>query len=111
MSTAEPTTTTYQTRTTKNGQTVAVVDPAAVEVGDTIQTDAGPFTVAALGRTFGTPATCYAYAEAIDTARTSRNRGRSSRRVTTYRTNSGWTGTRNARGRCEDAPCCGCCTY
>jgi hypothetical protein len=24
---------------------------------------------------------------------------------------SGWTGTRNARGRCEDAPCCGCCTF
>jgi hypothetical protein len=24
---------------------------------------------------------------------------------------SGWTGTRNARGRCEDAPCCGCCSF
>ena len=24
---------------------------------------------------------------------------------------SGWTGTRNVRGRCEDAPCCGCCTF
>jgi len=24
---------------------------------------------------------------------------------------SGWTCTRNARGRCEDAPCCGCCTF
>ncbi len=24
---------------------------------------------------------------------------------------SGWTGTQNARGRCEDAPCCGCCTF
>lgn len=23
--------------------------------------------------------------------------------------NSGVTITRNARGRCEDAPCCGCC--
>ena len=31
--------------------------------------------------------------------------------VTTVRTSSGWTGTRNARGRCEDAPCCGCCTF
>ena len=26
-------------------------------------------------------------------------------------TASGWSGTRNRRGRCEDAPCCGCCTY
>jgi hypothetical protein len=25
------------------------------------------------------------------------------------RFNSGATVTRNARGRCEDAPCCGCC--
>ena len=24
--------------------------------------------------------------------------------------NSGVTLTRNARGRCEDAPCCGCCS-
>lgn len=31
-------------------------------------------------------------------------------RVHTFRTSSGWSGTRNARGRCEDAPCCGCCT-
>ncbi len=23
---------------------------------------------------------------------------------------TGWTGYQNARGRCEDAPCCGCCT-
>jgi hypothetical protein len=38
-------------------------------------------------------------------------RGRRGRRVTTVRTSSGWTGTRNAAGRCEDAPCCGCCTY
>jgi hypothetical protein len=27
------------------------------------------------------------------------------------RTSSGWTGTRNVRGQCEDAPCCGCCTF
>lgn len=33
-----------------------------------------------------------------------------SARVTTFRTSSGWTGTRNSRGRCIDAPCCGCCT-
>jgi len=31
--------------------------------------------------------------------------------VYTVRTSSGWTGTRNTRGRCEDAPCCGCCTF
>jgi len=31
--------------------------------------------------------------------------------VTTVSTSSGWVGTRNVRGRCEDAPCCGCCTY
>jgi hypothetical protein len=24
---------------------------------------------------------------------------------------SGGTFTQNARGRCEDAPCCGCCTF
>ena len=29
--------------------------------------------------------------------------------VMTIRTNSG-TYTRNSNGRCEDAPCCGCCT-
>lgn len=29
--------------------------------------------------------------------------------VTTF--SSGATVIRNARGRCEDAPCCGCCTY
>lgn len=110
MTTTEPTTT-YPTRTTKNGQTVAVVDPAAVNVGDTISTDAGPFEVVALGRSFGTPATCYAYSEAINTARPSRNRRSSGRRVHTFRTSSGWTGTQNVRGRCEDAPCCGCCTY
>jgi len=26
-------------------------------------------------------------------------------------TSSGWRGMRNRRGRCEDAPCCGCCTF
>lgn len=26
-------------------------------------------------------------------------------------TSTGWTGYRNRRGRCEDAPCCGCCTF
>lgn len=31
--------------------------------------------------------------------------------LTVVRTSSGWSGTRNSRGRCEDAPCCGCCTY
>lgn len=31
--------------------------------------------------------------------------------VVEVRTSSGWRGTRNRRGRCEDAPCCGCCTY
>jgi len=29
--------------------------------------------------------------------------------VVTTRFNSGATTFRNARGRCEDAPCCGCC--
>ena len=29
--------------------------------------------------------------------------------IHTFRT-SGGTFTRNARGMCEDAPCCGCCT-
>lgn len=32
-------------------------------------------------------------------------------RVSTFTTSSGYTGSRNVRGRCEDAPCCGCCTY
>ena len=31
-------------------------------------------------------------------------------KVIEFATSSGWRGTRNARGRCEDAPCCGCCT-
>lgn len=31
--------------------------------------------------------------------------------LSVVRTSSGWSGTRNSRGRCEDAPCCGCCTY
>jgi len=26
-------------------------------------------------------------------------------------TSSGWRGIRNRAGRCEDAPCCGCCTF
>lgn len=30
--------------------------------------------------------------------------------LTVIRT-SGGTFTQNSRGRCEDAPCCGCCTY
>jgi hypothetical protein len=28
-----------------------------------------------------------------------------------YRTSSGAEMYRNRRGRCEDAPCCGCCNY
>jgi len=31
--------------------------------------------------------------------------------VVEVRTSSGWRGWRNVRGPCEDAPCCGCCTY
>lgn len=31
-------------------------------------------------------------------------------RVHTIRFSSGETMTQNARGRCEDAPCCGCCS-
>jgi hypothetical protein len=27
-----------------------------------------------------------------------------------YIPSTGWRGTQNARGRCEDAPACGCCT-
>lgn len=26
-------------------------------------------------------------------------------------TSTGWRGIRNRSGRCEDAPCCGCCTF
>jgi hypothetical protein len=26
-------------------------------------------------------------------------------------TSTGWRGTRNRNGRCEDAPCCGCCSF
>ena len=32
------------------------------------------------------------------------------RPVSSIRLNSGYTATVNSRGRCEDAPCCGCCT-
>ena len=38
-----------------------------------------------------------------------RNRGRKRSGVVSIRT-SGGSFTRNANGRCEDAPCCGCCT-
>jgi hypothetical protein len=31
--------------------------------------------------------------------------------TTIYFPSTGNTIYRNARGRCEDAPCCGCCTY
>ena len=31
--------------------------------------------------------------------------------VTYYSPVTGFSGTRNVRGRCEDAPCCGCCTF
>jgi hypothetical protein len=27
-----------------------------------------------------------------------------------YSPATGWRGTQNRNGRCEDAPCCGCCT-
>jgi hypothetical protein len=36
--------------------------------------------------------------------------GTNGRGITEIRTSSGWVGYRNANGRCEDAPCCGCCT-
>jgi hypothetical protein len=39
----------------------------------------------------------------------SRSGGRRRRGVISIRT-SGGSFTRNANGRCEDAPCCGCCT-
>lgn len=32
-------------------------------------------------------------------------------RVVEFRFNSGATMIRNARGTCEDAPCCGCCSF
>lgn len=31
--------------------------------------------------------------------------------VVTFRFSSGRSMTRNVRGTCEDAPCCGCCTF
>ena len=31
--------------------------------------------------------------------------------VVEVRFSSGATMTQNRRGRCEDAPCCGCCTF
>ena len=36
--------------------------------------------------------------------------GASSARVVTTRFAGGGTSYRNSRGRCEDAPCCGCCS-
>lgn len=33
------------------------------------------------------------------------------KKVMTVRFSSGAVITRNARGTCEDAPCCGCCTF
>ena len=44
--------------------------------------------------------------------RPARKGRRSGRRVSTYYSpTSGFSGTRNSAGRCEDAPCCGCCTF
>jgi hypothetical protein len=37
-------------------------------------------------------------------------RGRTRPVSDTFTFSSGHTAYRNARGRCEDAPCCGCCT-
>lgn len=44
--------------------------------------------------------------------RTARGRRSRTPRVTVWRNASGhFIGSQNARGRCEDAPCCGCCSY
>ena len=43
-------------------------------------------------------------------ARTEKRYGRSAPRVITSTFNSGESVSVNARGRCEDAPCCGCCS-
>jgi hypothetical protein len=45
----------------------------------------------------------------VDCHAASSSPARGAVRVNTIRT-SGGTFTRNIRGRCEDAPCCGCCT-
>lgn len=37
--------------------------------------------------------------------------GASGQRIVEFRFSSGATMTRNARGTCIDAPCCGCCTF
>ena len=42
--------------------------------------------------------------------RTDRRVGLAAPSVVVTRFNSGATMSRNARGRCEDAPCCGCCS-
>lgn len=33
------------------------------------------------------------------------------RGISVTRLSSGFVGVRNAAGRCEDAPCCGCCNW
>jgi hypothetical protein len=51
-----------------------------------------------------------AHTECSAEAREARKEGRApERRVDTF-VIGGKEFTRNARGRCEDAPCCGCCT-
>ena len=45
------------------------------------------------------------------TVRSERRIGAAAPSVIVTRFNSGATMSVNARGRCEDAPCCGCCDY
>lgn len=37
--------------------------------------------------------------------------GATGQRIVEFRFSTGATMTRNARGTCIDAPCCGCCTF
>lgn len=57
---------------------------------------------------------CAATGDVAPVGNAARGRSRRGRtpRVTVWRNASGhFVGSQNARGRCEDAPCCGCCSY
>jgi hypothetical protein len=80
---------------------------APIYVGDTIR-------YGGAGRIYHLAATCAAargsFDSATDTAEPSSGVAPSARRSVYTRFSSGAEVFTNAAGRCEDAPCCGCCS-
>ena len=66
----------------------------------------GRWNKAAQGWDFADPLTAADAQTVVNSAGAGRSRGRS----VAYRFSSGAVMYQNSRGRCEDAPCCGCCS-